>query len=645
MGRFEAISGMSQNREKTALIKALNIGIKNKIKKYLPRDWQGLKEAISHVYLGILIGRKVQLEDVYANAMTKIENRVINIIPVLRTLSRTHRVRAFNCFIFSMLTYLLNHLPFPYGVTAGSALVRLENLTRRCVARYNGTAYPYHQLIATKDKVGLLPVVEDAWGKGMANVIVNGKGNLEAYDGKANNIKINLDSESMVIEDIAKANTADFVCRDLDYTDAPFRSKDFIKEDDKGTKKAIYKRLMQVGYRYYHQDPNIADKLKDRGLPCEQKHVDQLHGHFAASHPKLPDYHRNITFDIIFNSLSTEWRYSAIKAPKGGSEEDRQAAKRAMTSTCYFCQEGMDSAEHIYGECVVIIKAREAFGRITGTLLLPQDLGADSFYASSCLAFEKTREGPTNAIFIFNAAVWLQRCNYFTKTEGGHTNNSATKRVTEAALDDWINMWSDKVAKGKFGKAGKRTEAQTIAAREYANDIINKIPKGSTICYTDGASKGNPGVAGAGAVIVHPGSVHGTELSLGTGREGTNNEGELVGIIMALEHIIHNNIRSAKTYILTDSSYAIGVIMLGWVTKSNGELVKLAKRLITSLGEDNNQVIIQWVPGHADVEGNELADNMANQGVKKSIANNYIDIKYIKKSKITGILHQKRDSG
>jgi ribonuclease HI len=625
-------------------IKAKKACIKKDIKRFLPREWQGLIEALNHVYLGILIGREVTLEEIYTNTITKIENRAISLLPVLRTLSRTHRVRAYNCFIFSMLTYLLNHLPLPYGVTARSALVRLETLARRCVTRFNGSAYPYYQLIATRDQVGLLPVIEDAWGKGMANVIVNGKGNLKHYDGMETNVKINLDSNSMIIEDVAKANVADFVCMDLDYKDGPFSSKDFTKDNDKGTKKAIYKRLMQVGYRHSHQDPNIADKLRARGLPSDREHVKQLHEHFAASHKKLPDYHRNITFDIIFNSLATEWRYAAIIVPKGGSEEERQEAKRAKTSPCYFCQKEMDSAEHIYGNCQVIIQAREAFGRITGTMLLPVDLGAVSFYASSCMAFKKVREGPTNAIFIFNGAVWLQRCNYFTQTEGAHTINSATKRVLDAALDDWMVMWSEKVTKGKFGKAGKRTEAQTIAAREYANDIINKIPEGSTICYTDGASKGNPGAAGAGAVIVHPGSVHGTELSLGTGREGTNNEGELVGIIMALEHIIHNNIRSSKTYILTDSSYAIGVIMLGWVTKSNGELVKLAKRLIASLGKENNQVVIQWVPGHADVEGNELADNMANQGVKKSIANNFIDIKYIKKSKITGIL-QKRDTG
>ena len=72
-----------------------------------------------------------------------------------------------------------------------------------------------------------------------------------------------------------------------------------------------------------------------------------------------------------------------------------------------------------------------------------------------------------------------------------------------------------------------------IAARALAHDIITSIDHDNTIvAYTDGASRGNPGPCGAGAIVTYPrwdgteGRKHTEELSTGLGR-GTNQLGEL----------------------------------------------------------------------------------------------------------------------
>ena len=80
-----------------------------------------------------------------------------------------------------------------------------------------------------------------------------------------------------------------------------------------------------------------------------------------------------------------------------------------------------------------------------------------------------------------------------------------------------------------YGSAGKRTQAQAAAARESAARLLQSFDPTSAVCFTDGACKGNPGPAGAGAVAKFPdGSVQERFEALGV---ATNNVGELSAIV------------------------------------------------------------------------------------------------------------------
>ena len=160
-------------------------------------------------------------------------------------------------------------------------------------------------------------------------------------------------------------------------------------------------------------------------------------------------------------------------------------------------------------------------------------------------------------------------------------------------------------------------------AQDYASRAIARIPQGAITVYTDGASKGNPGPAGSGAYLLFPHSwgAEPIEISLGLGTS-TNNIGELCAIGMAAELIIRLSLRhgwpKASIYWLTDSldsSYSIGVITEGWVQKENRAVGRLVKRLTRDASPDNHFV---WVPGHADVDGNDRADQLANDGAEIS---------------------------
>lgn len=137
--------------------------------------------------------------------------------------------------------------------------------------------------------------------------------------------------------------------------------------------------------------------------------------------------------------------------------------------------------------------------------------------------------------------------------------------------------------------------------------------------YTDGACKGNPGIGGWGALLVH--NEQSIEIFDGE-LETTNNRMELKAVIEALNHATSIN---DDVQIYTDSSYVQKGIQEwihnwkknGW-RSSNKKPVK-NQDLWQELDTLNSSLKVEWfwVKGHAGHPGNERADFLANEGVKK----------------------------
>lgn len=161
-----------------------------------------------------------------------------------------------------------------------------------------------------------------------------------------------------------------------------------------------------------------------------------------------------------------------------------------------------------------------------------------------------------------------------------------------------------------FGSAGSRTKAQAAMAAEAALALIKSQPEGTTIGYTDGGAKGNPGPAGSGVVLELPDGRR-AEASQSLGH-GTNNIAELSAIGLALDLADQADLpKDAPIVLFTDSSYTHGVLVKNWKAKANKDLIlDLRKRLSERQG-----VTIQWVAGHVGTPGNEAADQLAGQGV------------------------------
>ena len=137
--------------------------------------------------------------------------------------------------------------------------------------------------------------------------------------------------------------------------------------------------------------------------------------------------------------------------------------------------------------------------------------------------------------------------------------------------------------------------------------------------YTDGACSGNPGRGGCGVVILF----NKKEILLNGGDQlTTNNKMELTAAIKALEYF-----KDKKDLIIyTDSKYVKDGIEL-WIKnwKKNGwktSTKKIVKNKELWIQLDNlinkHNVNWKWVKGHAGLEFNEKADELARKYIESN---------------------------
>jgi len=182
-------------------------------------------------------------------------------------------------------------------------------------------------------------------------------------------------------------------------------------------------------------------------------------------------------------------------------------------------------------------------------------------------------------------------------------------------VDDTAASPGGKKRASGFGKAGTRTRDQAAAAREHAATLLESLPPETIVVFTDGACRGNPGQAGSGAVLRWPDGAT-IEASRSLGR-ATNNVAELTAVALALDVLDDEGAApDAPVALLSDSDYTNGVLTRNWKAKANRELIlELRERLAARPG-----LTIHWVAGHAGTEGNERADQLANEGVEGTTA-------------------------
>ena len=119
-------------------------------------------------------------------------------------------------------------------------------------------------------------------------------------------------------------------------------------------------------------------------------------------------------------------------------------------------------------------------------------------------------------------------------------------------------------------------------------------------------------------------------LSFATGLSYTNYKTETEALRAAAAHIENNPHLSHRVVFLSDALSVLQALQTGKDTDLNN-LVSILTRLCTK-----HTVILQWIPSHCGIHGNETADTLAKEGTtyaQNDRSTTYSEVKTIMKSK------------
>ena len=153
------------------------------------------------------------------------------------------------------------------------------------------------------------------------------------------------------------------------------------------------------------------------------------------------------------------------------------------------------------------------------------------------------------------------------------------------------------------------SELKTISQK-----TIDDYPKDWIHVYTDGSAHKGTKNAGYGSVIIYPDKTE-EELYNACGHSCSNYEAESIAIEATLRHLLSVFAlypgKAQSCVVFTDSKSVLQAI------KSEGScstINSLKTEIDTFLTNNTLELVLQWIPGHVDIPGNEHADRLAKLG-------------------------------
>jgi ribonuclease HI len=180
----------------------------------------------------------------------------------------------------------------------------------------------------------------------------------------------------------------------------------------------------------------------------------------------------------------------------------------------------------------------------------------------------------------------------------------AAARAAEE-LDEAMEL--SKVEREKRRKE-RAAEAERERAAAAAAEEAERVKR--TRLYTDGAARGNPGPAGAGAVIVNPDGHIVAKVGKFLG-ESTNNVAEYMGLILGLKRAKAMGIKELDVY--SDSELLVKQLAGDYAVKA--EHLRPLHDEARSLLKAFSEIQVRYIPR----EENEQADAMSNRAIDERL--------------------------
>ena len=554
--QFNAASGSSSSPTKTYLVSTRNVP-KDELQRLIPLPWT-IQTRDSAKYLGILLGRDVTVSDIFAAPLAELQPRTEQYLPSKTMYSLTNRIIIANAFLSPILSFHQRFFLMPAAVTATARAAIREWVSP-------GRLLGYDHLCRDTASGGLAQPLRDVHVLNVSSLLSR---RIIPSAVALSMTKHNNDIERHIHQ---AGRVFETHCKHPPPQDS-LRSDIFLR-----LQKAQHFGLKALSNQIRSRRQTDPDNAKELAKAVF-KNLQNLPQHT----PHLLKYHG---LRLIFNALPTRMRTRHWAGNSGKSTQ------------CPLCDEGLDALSHLHTECKVTHQAKgKIFAHCSEKSIIDNLTMADNATFSLL-----SPQSPLQSLHIiaFSHALWSAR-NLPNK---GHPE--LVKHIQET-FNSHLNA-----AQPRPRKRRNRT-----AEKQEFEALYNTLANDSLRYFTDGSSLGNPGPSGAGVVCFYEHKlIYSKSKALGI---STNNIAELEGLLIALLHAItwsqERAARPRKTiYIFCDNRYAISVTDGRWTARSHRSLVKQLQDSLVSLRKLTS-VHLYWVPGHADIAGNEAADQLAKQG-------------------------------
>ena len=144
--------------------------------------------------------------------------------------------------------------------------------------------------------------------------------------------------------------------------------------------------------------------------------------------------------------------------------------------------------------------------------------------------------------------------------------------------------------------------------------------------YTDGACSENPGPGGWASIWVSDNKI---KVNSGCNPNTTNNQMELLAVVVSLRRIVSNHCKGDTYEIYSDSAYVVNSINNNWIYRwslndwktskgdnvKNRELWEECIKLLSTIKSSGVKLTFMKVKGHSGDTLNEYADEIAKKEV------------------------------
>ena len=574
---FNLASGMKSNPSKCFIITTDDSP--PDLRSLLPDTWSTVRLTDRYKYLGVLIGPGVNINDVFHEAWLKLECRVARYMPLKSFYNTQNRVIISNAFLSPIFSYLFRF--YMMGEDYHRDVERLLSTWLVPARRFR-----YDHLTAKTREVGLTQPLQDVFKLNIAALLRMRPSLPKPSVGDA--------GPAYHWGDGASLHMDEHIQRAVYF----FHALTDLHPSPGLEQKALYKTLRE-------RDPTPLHTLAQKwDVPGRSRYLGPVQSLERAKRvvsktkelpAKLPSKIRYHMFELVHNAVPTKVR----EAWRGHSPE------------CPLCDSAPESIEHLH-QCPTALKATPTiFSHFPNRndFLHILDSTEEDYQFVSDMSPEKRM-----ILVIFSLAIWRTRRHFYEKPFRREHVKLASAQIARY----FISTYKSVRCKRKRRKRDKSKEKDAFMT------LFESIPRDHICIFTDGSSLGNPGPSGA-AYFMSSNNIHDIMDCRCLSHHipnSTNNASEITALSLAVDHSQRACVelrRAGDTipviHFFVDNQYAINTATRKHRTRAHKQIVALLLSrldLLDAIAEYH----IHWVPGHAGVYGNEIADWLAKRGAK-----------------------------